>query len=67
MSRVSCGQQHTAIVSDAGEVFTFGLGVFGQLGHGELSDEMIPRRVEELVSNGHEIKQVDPRTTFLRF
>jgi alpha-tubulin suppressor-like RCC1 family protein len=30
-------------------VYTFGLGVFGQLGHGVSSDERFPRRIEALV------------------
>jgi len=32
-----------------GQVYTFGLGVFGQLGHGSTSDERYPRRVQPLV------------------
>lgn len=35
-----------------GNVYTFGLGVFGQLGHGNLDDLRIPKRVEHLVKLG---------------
>ncbi|KAG4924210.1 hypothetical protein JHK87_049750 [Glycine soja] len=45
---VSCGPWHTAIVTSAGQLFTFGDGTFGALGHGDLSSANIPREVENL-------------------
>eukprot|EP01117_Protostelium_nocturnum_P010523 TRINITY_DN378_c0_g1_i1.p1 TRINITY_DN378_c0_g1~~TRINITY_DN378_c0_g1_i1.p1 ORF type:complete len:790 (-),score=282.46 TRINITY_DN378_c0_g1_i1:27-2396(-) len=45
--KASCGQQHTALLSDDGSLYTCGLGVFGQLGHGEPRDSLIPRRIEK--------------------
>ena len=32
--QVSCGNQHTAVLLESGEIFTFGRGNFGQLGQG---------------------------------
>src|SRR5689334_2248400 len=46
---VACGQQHTGALSSDGHLWTFGLGAFGQLGHGYLHDELIPKRIEALV------------------
>lgn len=47
----SCGSQHTALLSDTGEIYTYGLGVFGQLGHGIVKDERRPRLIESLSPN----------------
>ncbi|KAK4776633.1 hypothetical protein SAY86_005321 [Trapa natans] len=49
--RVSCGEYHTAAISDKGEVYTWGLGSMGQLGHCSLQygdKELLPRRVAAL-------------------
>ncbi|RDX61814.1 PH, RCC1 and FYVE domains-containing protein 1, partial [Mucuna pruriens] len=48
VSYVSCGPWHTAIVTSAGQLFTFGDGTFGALGHGDNSSTNIPREVETL-------------------
>uniref|UniRef100_A0A0D9VW53 RCC1-like domain-containing protein n=1 Tax=Leersia perrieri TaxID=77586 RepID=A0A0D9VW53_9ORYZ len=49
--RVSCGEYHTSAISENGEVYTWGLGSMGQLGHCSLQSadkELIPRRVVAL-------------------
>lgn len=46
VSYISCGLWHTAAVTSAGQLFTFGDGSFGALGHGDLSSTSIPREVE---------------------
>ncbi|KAF9625974.1 hypothetical protein IFM89_028360, partial [Coptis chinensis] len=48
VSSVSCGPWHTAVVTSAGQLFTFGDGTFGALGHGDRSGTSIPREVESL-------------------
>ncbi|XP_023155082.1 probable E3 ubiquitin-protein ligase HERC4 [Amphiprion ocellaris] len=45
---VSCGKDHTAILTKHGSVFTFGSGQFGQLGHNSTRNEVRPRLVAEL-------------------
>ncbi|KAL1023772.1 hypothetical protein UPYG_G00045920 [Umbra pygmaea] len=45
---VSCGAEHTAVLTKGGVVFTFGSGRYGQLGHNSLTDELRPRIVAEL-------------------
>ncbi|XP_067444973.1 probable E3 ubiquitin-protein ligase HERC4 isoform X2 [Thunnus thynnus] len=45
---ISCGKDHTVILTKDGVVFTFGSGQYGQLGHNSFSDELRPRLVAEL-------------------
>ncbi|XP_071362182.1 probable E3 ubiquitin-protein ligase HERC3 isoform X2 [Trachinotus anak] len=45
---ISCGTDHTAILTKDGGVFTFGSGQYGQLGHNSFCDELRPRLVAEL-------------------
>ncbi|XP_074310603.1 PH, RCC1 and FYVE domains-containing protein 1-like [Silene latifolia] len=48
VSYISCGPWHTAVVSSAGQLFTFGDGTFGVLGHGDRKSISMPREVESL-------------------
>ncbi|KAK8327335.1 hypothetical protein E1A91_A11G172700v1 [Gossypium mustelinum] len=51
ITQVSCGEYHTAAVSEKGEVYTWGLGNMGQLGHSSLQSgdkELLPRRIVAL-------------------
>ncbi|XP_019152915.1 PREDICTED: uncharacterized protein LOC109149552 isoform X2 [Ipomoea nil] len=45
---VSCGPWHSAVVTSMGQLFTFGDGTFGALGHGDHCNTSIPREVETL-------------------
>ncbi|XP_069341452.1 probable E3 ubiquitin-protein ligase HERC3 isoform X2 [Eulemur rufifrons] len=53
---ISCGEEHTAVLTKNGGVFTFGAGSCGQLGHDSMNDEVNPRRVLELM--GSEVTQI---------
>lgn len=48
VERVACGDWHTAVVSSTGQLFTFGIGTFGVLGHGNSDDVPEPKEVESL-------------------
>ncbi|XP_068612902.1 probable E3 ubiquitin-protein ligase HERC6 [Brachionichthys hirsutus] len=48
VSSLSCGEAHSAALTKDGEVFTFGAGRHGQLGHGSTADQLRPRLVEGL-------------------
>ncbi|RVW98013.1 Retrovirus-related Pol polyprotein from transposon TNT 1-94 [Vitis vinifera] len=59
ITQVSCGEYHTAAISENGEVYTWGLGNMGQLGHCSLQygdKELVPRRVVAL--DGISIKDI---------
>jgi alpha-tubulin suppressor-like RCC1 family protein len=45
---VATGDNHTIVLTDFGDVLSFGRGREGQLGHGEKSDEAIPKIVNGL-------------------
>ncbi|XP_077157029.1 putative E3 ubiquitin-protein ligase HERC3 isoform X2 [Paroedura picta] len=53
---VSCGGEHTAVLSKDGLVCTFGAGCHGQLGHNSTCNELYPRFVAELF--GARVSQV---------
>ncbi len=56
ITHVACGSYHTAAVSDAGELYTWGGGMFGKLGHGDESGHSTPCLVQALL--GRVVKQV---------
>ncbi|XP_006867837.1 PREDICTED: E3 ISG15--protein ligase HERC5 [Chrysochloris asiatica] len=48
---LTCGGSHTALLTKNGQVFTFGAGNYGQLGHNSVQNESRPRLVTELTGN----------------
>ncbi|GAB2252289.1 hypothetical protein Droror1_Dr00005136 [Drosera rotundifolia] len=48
VASVSCGPWHTALITSNGQLFTFGDGTFGVLGHGDRESVSYPREVESL-------------------
>jgi alpha-tubulin suppressor-like RCC1 family protein len=58
VKQVSCGNQHTAVLMETGELFTFGRGNFGQLGQGAsvTANVSVPALISAL--QGKFIKQV---------
>lgn len=48
VAQIACGTHHSCVLTRDGEVFTFGDGTNGALGHGGTQSELTPRRVEDL-------------------
>eukprot|EP01084_Bolivina_argentea_P073109 132689_1 len=48
IKQISCGDRHSVAISTLGEIFTFGSGEHGQLGHGNNNDQYIPKQIESL-------------------
>ncbi|GAU89958.1 hypothetical protein RvY_02448 [Ramazzottius varieornatus] len=53
---VCCGQEHSVALTLDGGVFTFGAGGMGQLGHGQISNDQVPRKIFELM--GSQVTQI---------
>ncbi|KAG9453103.1 hypothetical protein H6P81_006007 [Aristolochia fimbriata] len=45
---IACGGRHSAVITDAGAVLTFGWGLYGQCGQGSTDDELSPTCVSSL-------------------
>lgn len=58
VKQLACGGDHTVVVSQRGELFSWGRGTWGQTGHGTTDDLCRPARVEALEE--HAIVQVLP-------
>lgn len=48
---IACGDDFSVFLTQDGGVFTCGAGAFGQLGHGNYSNEILPRMVMELMGS----------------
>jgi len=46
VSRIACGQYHTACVTHKGDMYSWGSGKYGQLGHATRLDERYPRHID---------------------
>lgn len=45
---VACGWRHTITVAESGNLYTFGWSKYGQLGHGNFQDHLVPHQVHAL-------------------
>nr|GMD91127.1 ultraviolet-B receptor uvr8 [Ipomoea batatas] len=48
VAMIACGPWHTALIMSSGQLFTFGDGTFGVLGHGDRESVLLPREVVSL-------------------
>ncbi|KAL7155666.1 hypothetical protein ABFS83_03G091600 [Erythranthe nasuta] len=48
VATVTCGPWHTALITSTGQLFTFGDGTFGVLGHGNRENVSYPKEVDSL-------------------
>jgi len=47
---VAAGEDHSLVLSVGGDAYSFGLGGFGQLGHGDDRSQPLPKRIETLAN-----------------
>ncbi|XP_061451699.1 RCC1 domain-containing protein 1 isoform X2 [Rhineura floridana] len=67
VQKVSCGSRHTAAVTCTGDLYTWGWGKYGQLGHRDTASSDEPRRVRCFVDWGLGVVDVvcGPWTTYI--
>lgn len=53
---IAAGSSHSAAITSSGELYTWGLGEYGRLGHGDNATQLKPRLVQALV--GQRVVQV---------
>ena len=53
---IACGSSHSAAITSSGELFTWGCGEYGRLGHGDNVTQLRPKAVRALA--GHRVVQV---------
>uniref|UniRef100_K3WAD0 BTB domain-containing protein n=1 Tax=Globisporangium ultimum (strain ATCC 200006 / CBS 805.95 / DAOM BR144) TaxID=431595 RepID=K3WAD0_GLOUD len=58
VKQIACGGFHTAAVTETGQVYTWGGGEHGQLGHGDKINKPAPTLVRSLVENNHVVVQI---------
>lgn len=56
MVDVTCGGSHSAAITSSGELYTWGKGRYGRLGHGDSEDQLVPKKVEAF--DGHRVIDV---------
>ncbi|KAJ7957057.1 ultraviolet-B receptor UVR8-like [Quillaja saponaria] len=49
MDMVACGWRHTISGSSSGGLYTYGWSKYGQLGHGDFQDSLVPHKLESLI------------------
>jgi alpha-tubulin suppressor-like RCC1 family protein len=58
VTQIACGGEHSVAIAATGEVFTFGAGHRGQLGHGTDVNQHFPKRVAALTETKRQMLQV---------
>ncbi|XP_076863761.1 uncharacterized protein rccd1 isoform X2 [Brachyhypopomus gauderio] len=58
ISKVSCGSRHTAVITSTGDLYTWGWGLYGQLGHGSECSSDEPKIVEYFSNGGMNVEDV---------
>ncbi|XP_041128227.1 E3 ubiquitin-protein ligase HERC2-like isoform X2 [Polyodon spathula] len=53
---IACGSSHSAAITSSGELYTWGLGEYGRLGHGDNTTQLRPKLVKVVL--GHRVIQV---------
>ncbi|XP_062847584.1 RCC1 domain-containing protein 1 [Trichomycterus rosablanca] len=56
--KVSCGSRHTTAITSTGDLYTWGWGQYGQLGHGSECSSDEPKVVEYFISSGLRVEDV---------
>lgn len=53
---IACGSSHSAAITSSGELYTWGLGEYGRLGHGDNTTQLKPKMVKSMFPVSDEIQ-----------
>lgn len=48
---IACGSSHSAAITSSGELYSWGLGEYGRLGHGDNTTQLRPKLVSHSVDH----------------
>ena len=52
IKEIACGSNHSAAITSNGELYTWGQGAHGRLGHGDMADQPKPKLVSRRQASG---------------
>eukprot|EP00939_MAST-03C_sp_MAST-3C-sp1_P000039 g39.t1 len=55
---ISCGSRHTLVATEKGEMYSWGWGIYGQLGHGDTTNKYVPDMVQSMTRQDRSVIQV---------
>mmetsp|Transcript_10532 Transcript_10532/g.13672 ORF Transcript_10532/g.13672 Transcript_10532/m.13672 type:complete len:201 (-) Transcript_10532:485-1087(-) len=58
VQQIACGGEHSVALLSTGEVYSFGAGHKGQLGHGDTSNQYYPKLLEVMMKSRRVVRQV---------
>jgi len=56
--QVSCGYEHSAALTDVGDLYTWGHGEGGLLGHGDLDDQSVPKMITHFKKKNQKVQKI---------
>jgi alpha-tubulin suppressor-like RCC1 family protein len=57
--RIAAGSSHSLLLTDRGNIYSFGSGIYGQLGHGDEQNQSIPKMMDSEALKGEKIVQIE--------
>ena len=57
---IACGSAHSACITSNGELYTWGLGEYGRLSHGDNASQLRPKLVKALQGKPHLLPVIPP-------
>ena len=58
ITQLALGWRHGMVLDDKGNVYSWGLGGWGQLGHGNNENQQLPKQIEYLKENKYKVKKI---------
>lgn len=63
---IACGSSHSAAITSSGELYTWGLGEYGRLGHGDSVTQLKPKLVSSYSYASNALIARSPESTVFK-